>query len=62
MLNGSSIRYKNLSTELVNFKESNASNYNADSSVVLQLCLVEFQKKAFFNSQMMCSYIFFSTY
>ena len=58
MLNGSSIRSENLWAKLESFKDSNALNYNADSSAILELCLVEFEKRLFFNSQMISSYVF----
>ena len=48
-LNGQTTRSKILLVELESFYESNASNRNEKSCAVLQLCLVQFKKKACFQ-------------
>ena len=58
ILNRSCTRYKNLFTELENFKKSNASNRKASSCAIWELSLVKFEKKAVFGSKMTPSYIF----
>ena len=51
ILNRSCTRYKNLFTELENFKKSNASNRKASSCAIWELCLVKFEKRFFFRSK-----------
>ena len=50
LLNGSSIRSETPLIELKTFKESSALNHNAEFWVVLELCLIKFEKRQFFNS------------
>ena len=51
ILNGSSIRSENCPIELENFKESNGLSHSAKSCAILELYLVEFEKRLFLTQK-----------